>query len=47
MKLRQLALFSLALLMTLACFGGSQSGEKTAKNIQTRYSAYLEEQKTE
>ena len=31
----------------LACFGGSQSGEKTAKNIQTRYSAYLDEQKTE
>lgn len=29
----------------LACFGGSQSAEKTAKNIQTRCSAYLDEQK--
>ncbi len=29
----------------LAFFGGSQSAEKTAKNIQTRCSAYLDEQK--
>ena len=29
----------------LAFFAGTQSAEKTAKNIQTRYSVYLEEQK--
>lgn len=28
-----------------ACFAGTQSVEQTAKNIQTRYSLYLEEQK--
>ena len=28
-----------------AFFSGSQSAEKTAKNIQSRYSVYLEEQK--